>query len=59
MTKTMDKKIKIWQVNWTEQVELNRIQGPRSEIYFSGAKIQKFRCRDFRLKKKSSIEMYI
>ena len=23
--KTMDKKIKIWQVNWTEQMELNRI----------------------------------
>ena len=23
--KTMDNKIKIWLVNWTEQVELNRI----------------------------------
>ena len=23
--KTMDKKIKMWEVDWTEQVELNRI----------------------------------
>ena len=34
-------------------------QGPRSEIYFGGAKIPKFRCHDCRLKKMSSIEMYI